>query len=275
LHGMPRLLACMGSLELRLAVTRREIRQAQKLRWEVFVQQGHAHPDRKSLLNRRDICPFDRICDHLIVIDTQARSRNVRNKQGRIKPRVVGTYRLLRQDVAEAHSGFYSASEFAISDLTDRHPGKNFLELGRSCILPEYRARRALELLWRGLWMYSQHHSIDVMIGCASIHGTEVDTHSAILSYIHDRALASGEWHVPPLPGANLDISEFSAGNTTIAGQALPLAIPPLVKGYLRLGAKFGQGVFVDRQFGTTDILVVLPVANINRRYANYFSSQT
>jgi len=84
----------------------------------------------------------------------------------------VGTYRLLRQEVAERHGGFYSAGEFEIADLLKRHPGKRFLELGRSCVLPAYRSKRAIELLWRGIWTYVREHRIDVMIGCASFVGT-------------------------------------------------------------------------------------------------------
>jgi putative hemolysin len=266
---MPRLLARLGALELRLAVTRREIRQAQKLRWQVFYQQGQAHLDRKSLIRRRDICPFDRLCDHLIVVDTQAQS-----KRGRRKPRVVGTYRLLLQSIAEAHSGFYSASEFGVDGLVSRHPGMNFLELGRSCILPEYRARRALELLWRGLWMYARHHNIDVMIGCASMNGVQVETHRNILSHIHDRALARGQWRVAPLAGVNRPISEFKTPCPVTGDDPAVITMPPLIKGYLRLGARFGEGIFVDRQFGTTDVLVILPVSQINRRYIEYFSAQ-
>ena len=274
LYGLPQVLDRLGSLELRLAVTKKEIRKAQRLRWEVFVHQGGAAVDYKAHLRRRDICPYDRLCDHLIVVDTAFRT-----KRGWLKPRVVGTYRLLRQDVAEAHSGFYSASEFDIDALIARHPGKRFLELGRSCTLPDYRSKRVLELLWRGLWMYAHHHSVDVMIGCASIHGTDVTAHKDILAHISKGALARDDWRVAPKPGINLSIADY-AGTDCIGGlasgqadTARRVSIPPLVKGYLRLGARFGEGVFLDWRFGTTDVLVILPVTQIDRRYAEYFSS--
>jgi putative hemolysin len=267
LHGLPPLLARLGSLELRLAVTKKEVRKAQRLRWQVFVRDGGARIDYRSHLRRRDICPFDRICDHLIVVD-----RAAHGKHGRIKPKVVGTYRLLRQEIAEANHGFYSASEFDIAGLLTRHPGKRFLELGRSCILPEYRARKVLELLWRGLWIYARHHNIDVMVGCASLPGTAPEAHRDILAGIQERALATGEWRVAAMAGVNRPIGEI-CGSAGYGNAVARSAIPPLVKGYWRLGARFGEGVFIDWQFGTTDVFVILPVAQIDRRYVSYFSA--
>lgn len=273
LHGLPPVLARLGSLELRLATTKKEIRKAQRLRWEIFIRQGNATADFRSHVQRREICPFDRFCDHLIVVDYEARG-----KRGQVKPQVVGTYRLLRQDIAESQSGFYSASEFDIASLIVRHPGKKFLELGRSCILPEYRARRVLELLWRGLWIYARHHQVDVMIGCASLQGTDASSHLGVLASIRDRALAQGEWHVAPLPGVNQSMyrlcnAQAAAGPTAPKNAVPKNTMPPLVKGYLRLGARFGEGVFVDHQFGTTDVLVILPVNQIDPRYVAYFSA--
>ena len=86
---------------------------------------------------------------------------------------MVGTYRLLRQDRAEAHFGFYSSGEYDLAPLLERHPGKRFLELGRSCVLKPYRTKRTVELLWHGIWTYVLHHRIDAMLGCASLEGTD------------------------------------------------------------------------------------------------------
>lgn len=265
LQGLPATLARTGSFELKLATTKKEIRKAQRLRWQVFVRDGKAKVDYRSHLQRRDICPFDVFCDHLIVVDHAAPG-----KHGRPKSNVVGTYRLLRQDVAEANRGFYSAGEFDIAGLLTRHPGKRFLEVGRSCILPEYRARRVLELLWRGLWMYARHHGVDVMIGCASLPGTDVGAHAGILAALRERSLARDEWAVTPVPGKNTTMPDLAALQM---GAAHAGSLPPLVKGYLRLGARFGEGVFVDRAFGTTDVFVVLPIADIDPRYVEYFSA--
>lgn len=264
LHGLPETLGRVGNFEFKIARTKKEIRMAQKLRWRVFYEQGNAQSDPMTRLRRRDICPFDAMSDHLIVLDHSAKGR-----RGKIRSRVVGTYRLLRQD--NAHNGFYSASEFDVEGLLARHPGKIFLELGRSCILPEYRSKRVLELLWRGIWIYALHHRIDVMIGCASLPGVVPSAQEPILSYIHNHATATGLWSVPVVPGRNLAIADFCAESE--GNKKIRVSIPPLVKGYLRLGARFGEGLFIDRQFGTTDIFVILPVAEIDQRYIDYFSA--
>ena len=142
----------------------------------IFFEEGGAIADPTARLIRRDICPFDRVCDHLIVLDHAAARR-------RGGPRVVGAYRLLRQDVAEANFGFYSAGEFDIAPLIARHAGKRFLELGRSCVAQGYRNKPTLELLWRGIWTYVQHHRIDAMFGCASLEGGEPADHALALTY--------------------------------------------------------------------------------------------
>src|SRR6202048_295390 len=138
----------LGALEVRLAQQKRDVKRAQKLRYRVFYRDGTAIADAATLLARRDKDGFDRICDHLMVIDHAAKP-SMSGKQP-----VVGTYRLLRQDVAESHGGFYTENEFDIAGLIDRHAGLRFLELGRSCVLPPYRNKRTVELLWHGIWAY-------------------------------------------------------------------------------------------------------------------------
>ncbi len=255
----------MGSLEARLAITKKDIRRAQKLRYRVFFEEGGAIADTRSALSRRDICPFDRICDHMLVIDHDARS-----KFGRKKPKVVGTYRLLRQDMAEKHGGFYSAQEFDIAPLLAHHAGTRFLELGRSCVLPEYRSKRTIELLWRGIASYMQHYRIGAMIGCASFEGTNPLAHALPLSFLHHHATSEGDWAAQALPErfVNMDMISKEAIELRRALDALPT----LIRGYLRVGAKFGAGAVIDRQFGTVDVLVVLPVSAIDAKYLEHFS---
>ena len=266
LCGMPESLARIGSLELRLAVTRKEIRRAQKLRWRVFFKEGGARADTLSQLRRRDICAFDEVCDHLIVIDHEARTRT-----GRLKPRVVGVYRLLRQDVAERNFGFYSATEFDIAPMLAAHPGKRFLELGRSCVLPDYRSKRTLELLWRGIWAYAQHHRMDAMIGCASLQGVDATAVAEQLAFLHHFACANDEWRASALPHRYCNMA--LRPREGIDRKRALLSLPPLVKGYLRLGAMFGDGAVIDTQFGTTDVFVVLPIERIQPRYIEHFTS--
>jgi putative hemolysin len=255
----------MGALEVRLATTRKDIRRAQRLRYRVFFEQGGAIADARSALARRDICPFDRICDHMLVIDHAAK-----NRLGRVKPKVVGAYRLLRQAIADQHGGFYSAQEFDIAPLLAQHRDANFLELGRSCVLPAYRSKRTIELLWRGIAAYVQHYRIDAMIGCASFEGADPSKHALALSFLHHHALADGEWAARALPGRHVAMDMLARDRIDLRG-ALD-ALPTLVRGYMRVGAKFGHGAVVDKQFGTVDVLVIMPVAQIDAKYLEHFS---
>ena len=131
-----------------------------------------AIPDVMSRLSAATSTPIDAICDHLLVIDHAAPAELSASARQR-KPKVVGTYRLLRQEIAERHSGFYSAERVRHRAALAATPGKRFLELGRSCVLEPYRDKRTVELLWHGIWTYVRHHRIDVMFGCASIEGTD------------------------------------------------------------------------------------------------------
>ncbi len=218
-------------------------------------------------LVRRDICRFDKFCDHLLIVDTAAR-----NAFGRVKPKIVGTYRLLRGEVAAAHGGFYSEGEFDIAPLLARHAGKNFLELGRSCVHPKYRSKRVIELLWRGLWNYAQHYHIDVMFGCASLPGINPLGLALPLSFLHHHASAEAEWQVRPLEGRAVPMDALDKG--AFDQRKGLAALPPLIKAYLRVGAKFGDGAVIDSQFGTVDVFTVMPVAEIEHRYIAYYGSE-
>jgi putative hemolysin len=255
----------LGPLEVRLATTAKEIRRAQRLRFKVFYDEMSAAPNAASLFSRRDIDDYDRFCDHLLVVDHAAEPKPFRKP----KPKVVGTYRLLRQEVADRTCGFYTAGEYDIAPLVDAHPGRRFLELGRSCVLKPYRNKRTVELLWHGIWTYVLHYRVDVMIGCASLEGTDPQRLALPLSFLHHYARAPEPWRARALREryTPMDILAREAVDPKAALHALP----PLVKGYLRLGATFGDGAVIDRQFGTTDVLVILPVSAINARYIDHF----
>lgn len=257
----------LGSLEVRLATTTQDIRLAQKLRYKVFYGEMSATPNAATILARRDIDDFDFICDHLLVLDHGRSAPSSRSS----KPKVVGTYRLLRQEVADRHGGFYTAGEYDIGPLIRAHPSLRFLELGRSCVLKPYRDRRTVELLWHGIWAYVQHYRVDVMIGCASLEGTDPRKLSVPLSFLHHFASASGEWETPALPERSTRMDLMS--KDAIDPKSALRALPPLIKGYMRLGASFGKGAVVDRRFGTTDVLVILPVSQINPRYIDHFGA--
>lgn len=266
--GLPKVLGRSGNLQIRLARSSRDVRRAQRLRYQVFHEEMAAIPNARCRFLRRDIDAYDAICDHLLVVDTSRMDARPGRKP---RPMVVGTYRLLRQEQA-GQLGFYSQGEFDIAPLLARHPGKRFLELGRSCVLPDYRTKKTVELLWHGIWAYVRHHRIDVMIGCASLEGTEPAALATRLGFLHHHARATGEWSAKAHAARSVPMDLIAADQ--IDAKAALKALPPLLKGYLRIGARFGDGAVVDHQFGTTDVLVVLPVAAIDPRYVDYYGAE-
>jgi L-ornithine Nalpha-acyltransferase len=265
--GESPVLGRIGDLEVRLATSVEDVKQAQRLRYKVFYEEMSATPDTAAWFARRDMDAFDAICDHLLVLDHSIGGK----RSGGFTPAVVGTYRLLRQEVAARHGGFYTASEFDIGRVLASHPTMRVLELGRSCVLKPYRNKRTVELLWHGIWTYVLRHRIDVMLGCASLEGTDPAKLALPLSFLHHYAPAPPEWRARALEHLHvpMDLLDKDDIDPKLALQALP----PLLKGYLRIGATFGDGAVVDRQFGTTDVLVVLPVSAINPRYIGHFGA--
>ena len=255
----------IGALEVRLAQSGADVRRAQRLRFRVFYEEMSARPDTGMKIARRDVDPFDRFCDHLLVLDHATLRGPTR------RPAVVGTYRLLRQDVAQRNGGFYSAGEFDIASLVERHPGLRFVELGRSCVLAPYRNKRTVELLWHGIWTYVLRHKLDAMVGCASLEGTDPDTLALQLSFLHHYAPAPETWRISAVPGRYIEMNRIAKNE--VDQKAALRALPPLIKGYLRLGATFGEGAVIDRQFGTTDVFVTLPVSTISSRYIAHFGA--
>ena len=254
----------IGSLEIKLATKAKHVRLAQKLRYQVFYDEMSASRGPMATFWRRDVDHFDSICDHLVVFD-----RDAQGSHDPRKPKVVGTYRLLRQDVAERHGGFYTAGEYDLGGLLAQHRDLKFLELGRSCVLAPYRDRRTVELLWHGIWTYVVRHRIDVMIGCASFDGTNADKLALPLSFLHHHAQAPAGWRVRARPPRYVEMNKLP--KKAVDAKAALRVLPPLIKGYLRIGAFIGEGAVVDRKFGTTDVFVALPVSAINQRYIEHF----
>ncbi len=256
-----RVLGRIGTIEVRLARDEAEIAAAQEVRYRVFHEELGAQASAADALARRDADRFDEVCDHLLVLDTTLPGPDHR--------RIVGTYRLMRQENAALAGGFYSSDEFELETLVARHPGLRFLELGRSCVLPQYRSKRTIEVLWQGIWAYVNHYGIGAMTGCASFHGTVPAAYAEALSFLAQNCLADGDWRVSAVARRfhPMDLMPAEAVN---ARSALA-AMPPLIKGYLRLGARIGEGCVVDHAFGTTDVFVVLPVATISARYVNHY----
>ncbi len=239
----------IGELEVRLASDSEDIKAALRLRQRVFAGNNNLEYDSDT---------FDSLCDHLLVVDQDEET-------------VVATYRLLGQDRL-CDGGFYSQSEFDVSALLRQNPSERFLEFGRSVVSPDYRRKRTIELLWHGSWAYVRSRGYTVMFGCASFSGTDVSEHASSLAFLEHYAPATGNWHVPTCGAGNIPIKDIKVGQMD---ERLALRkLPPLIKGYLRLGAMFSTSVFIDEYFGTTDVLVVLPLSRLNPRYVGHYGAE-
>lgn len=261
----------LGPLEVRLAQSRADIRRAQRLRYQVFYEEMSAKPSLTAQLRKRDRDAYDKLCDHLLVYDTsETGSGMVRRRGG--QPAVVGTYRVLRQDMRSSSRNFYTQGEYDIAPLIKaKSPRYRFMELGRSCVLKPYRNKRTVELLWQGLWAYVREHDIDVMIGCASFEGTDPSEHAQALSLLYHDRLAPPDWYARAHDDLFVDMNLVPPEK--VDAKAAIRALPPLIKGYLRLGAYIGDGAVIDEQFGTTDVLIILPVEKIDPRYFEHFGA--
>ncbi len=261
-------IARRGSLEVRLVTTAEEIHLSQALRYRVFYQEMSARPDSDALKTQLDKDAFDEICEHLIVLDHNCKNSDVGGSG--TGPAVIGTYRLLPQDIAEKNGGFYTSDEFDITPLVNSKRGTHrFLELGRSCVLKQYRTRPTLELLWHGIWRYVRLRGLDVMLGCASFAGVDPQEFALPLSFLHHKCSAPEEWAVKALPERYVNMNRMT--ETELDLRAAMRVMPPLIKGYLRLGAYIGDGAVIDEQFGTIDILIILPNSRISPRYLSHF----
>jgi putative hemolysin len=238
----------LANLEVRIARSDMEIDGAYEVRRRVFLEDGQG----------TDTDRFDSCCDHLVVVDTG-------------ENRVVGTYRLIDRHAAQAAGSWYSESEFDLAPMMQAHPDLSFLEFGRSCILKEFRSKRTLELLWHGSWAWVVRNRHDVMFGCASFEGTDPELHREALSFLHHNASGKDDWQVCALPALRGDFEPMAPEDIDLK-RALR-ALPTLIKGYMKLGAKFSAEPAIDHEFGTTDILVILPVADLNPRYVNYYGA--
>ncbi|WP_439815560.1 GNAT family N-acetyltransferase [Zavarzinia sp. CC-PAN008] len=245
-----------GSLEVRLAADPQEIAAAQALRYRVFYEEMGAEPTEVMRRDRRDFDPIDAYCDHLLVLDHTRPAAEA----------VVGTYRLLRHEVARDHGGYYSSSEYDLHRfLANVRPQDRLLELGRSCVDADYRTNATIQLLWRGIVAYNLAHQITYMFGCASFGGTDPDAIAMPLSYLHYEFPCPAEIAVRAKPELYVPMNRLPREQVDM--RAALRATPPLIKGYLRLGAHIGDGAVIDRQFRTTDCFILLPVARIRNRY--------
>ena len=243
-HGqMPR-----AKLGVSIARTEAEIQEAQRIRFKVFGEEmGATLPSAATGL---DIDRFDTFCDHLLV----------RNHEDN---KVVGTYRMLPPDQAVKAGGYYSETEFDMSRLANLRD--RMVEVGRSCVHPDYRDGATITQLWGGLADYIVKNGHEYLIGCASISMGDGGHYAAsVYDKIRNLHAAPSEYTVfphCPLPlhalNRNLDVS-----------------IPPLIKGYLRLGAYIAGQPAWDPDFNCADLFILMPVSRMNPRYTKHFMRQ-
>ncbi len=232
------------NLQVSIARNQNEVEEAQRLRYKVFAEEMGAQV---SGSNGLDIDGFDQYCDHLLVRDTNSQQ-------------VIGTYRILNPKQANEAGSYYSSGEFDLSRI--QHLLGNTVEVGRACVHHHYRTGGTITLLWAGLAKYMQLHGYEHMIGCASIPMHD-GGHAAASLYaqLKEKHMCASEYRVFPL--VHLPIESLK--------NDMEVECPPLIKGYLRLGAQICGEPAWDSYFNTADILVMLSMSNINKRYAAHF----
>ncbi|MBI1274276.1 MAG: GNAT family N-acetyltransferase [Alphaproteobacteria bacterium] len=258
----------LGTLLVRLAHDKHEIEVAQRLRYKVFYEEMHAEASPEMAAAKRDFDDLDNFCDHLLVLDTAKKGDEA----------IIGTYRLVRRCHADKYGKFYSSDEYDIGKLVS-YPGE-ILELGRSCVATEYRSRPIMQLMWRGLAAYVFQYDIAIMFGCASFPGTDPQQHAAALSYLHYHHLAPPGIRPKALPEryVNMRILPPEAFDASTMADDLKLDprsgannLPPLIKGYLRVGGYVGDGAVVDTQFNTTDVCIIVKTDLLTDRYLRHY----
>jgi putative hemolysin len=247
-----------GDFEVRLAQTAAEIDAAQALRYRIFYEEMAAKPSPEMAASKRDFDAFDAVCDHLLVLD---------RRRGEGPEGIVGTYRLIRRPAAAKLGAFYSASEYDISPLVN-YPAE-VLELGRSCIARDARNTATMQMLWRGIALYIYHFDIKVMFGCPSFPGTDPAQHAQAMSYLYHHHLAPPEIRVRALPERYVNMNMLEPGSYD-ARKAMA-RVPPLIKGYLRLGGYVGDGAVIDQQFNTTDVFVIVKTELVTEKYIRHY----
>jgi L-ornithine Nalpha-acyltransferase len=245
----------VGSTEVRLACGTHDIEAAQELRYRVFYEEMGAVPTKEAALLKLDRDAFDAAAEHLLVID---------HADGGT---VVGTYRLMRRRFSDQTDAYYTSGEYDISKLTKFHG--EILELGRSCVDPRFRSRATMSLLWQGIAAYVFRHDIQLMFGCASLPGSDPGAHAEALSYLHHFHQAPAALRPRALANRYVDMNMLPSEE--IHTKQIRNSLPPLIKGYLRLGGWVGDGAVIDSQFNTTDVCIIVSTLNLAGKYFRHY----
>ena len=248
--------------DIRLATDDTDLKAAQRLRYRVFVEElGGDGPmvDHDARLERDE---FDPVVDHLVLID--------RRRDADALDHVVGVYRLLPGDRAAAFGRFYCDSEYDLTRL--KASGRPLLELGRSCVLPDYRGGAGMFLMWNALSEYVLDRGIEILFGVASFHGLDAEALAQPLGWLHHHHLAP-EALRPVARPEGFPRMDLIAGADLDRRQAM-LGMPALIKAYLRLGGTVGEGAFLDRPFNTTDVLLMMDTAAMSAKHRDFYTAR-
>lgn len=247
-------------LTLRLATGERDLLAAQRLRYHVFVEELGGDGDLVDHDRRLECDRLDPFFDHLVLVD--------RRRDAAALADVVGVYRLLPGDRADAAGGFYSEAEYDLTTL--RNSGRSLLELGRSCVHADYRGGMAMMHLWNGLAEYVLSRKVEVLFGPASFHGTDAATLAHPLAFLHHNHLAPPELRVKARAAAFQPMDLLPADQ--VDRKAALQIIPPLIKAYLRLGGCVGDGAWIDHAFNTTDVCLVMDTARMSAKQRDFYT---
>ena len=249
----------LGNLEVRMAEQNEDLDAVQALRYRVFYVEMSAKPTPDMHSRKRDFDDFDNFCDHLLILD---------HRRGR-RPEeaIVGTYRLLRRSAIPQDKSFYSSSEYNLSSLLNQHG--ELLELGRSCVDAEYRTRPTMYLLWSGIAAYVFYYDIQLMFGCASIPEVDLQTLSLPLSYLYFYHLAPCSLRTTALQHRHIEMRRMKKHH--VEPKKALATLPPLIKGYLRLGSFVGDGAVFDPQFHTTDVCMIVCTDLVTSKYYRHY----
>ena len=242
--------------QARLARDDTDLMAALRLRYDVFVRElGGDGPlvDHDAQVERDKFDPF---YDHLVLVDETRRPGD----------HVVGAYRLMQADGAARAGQFYCEDEYDLTAL--RALDRKLLELGRSCLHPDYRGGTAMFELWGALARYVAAHEVEILFGVASFHGTDIAALAQALSLLHHRHLAPKNLRVTSRVFQPMDLMS----EDQIDRPAAMRDTPALIKAYLRLGGCVGEGAYVDHAFNTTDVCLVMDTAQMSTRHQGIYT---
>lgn len=253
-----------GRFTVRLARDETDVAGAQRLRYRVFVEELGAHASDEERRLRREIDEFDPHFEHLILIDNESPSDDPLD-------RVAGAYRLMTGERAKAGLGFYGATEYDLTKL--ERTERKVVELGRSCVGREVRGGAAMHLLWTGLGEFVTSRGIEIMFGVASFHGADPAPIAHALSFLHHNHLAPEDLRVRALPPGRAEMDLMPAEQVDRVQAARQ--IPALIKAYLRLGGFVGDGAYVDRDFNTVDVCLLMDTTRMVQRYRSFYGKES